>query len=120
MARPGASIAISTPNRLVASGDVTKPLNPFHIREYLTDEFYRLLSSVFTSVALFGQFERHQGASPTNSLINRIPMRWKYQIPTHIQGIISVALRPPLRLEDCRFEAEGLDQAHTLIALCQP
>ena len=119
LAQPDACIAISTPNRLIASGHVAKPLNPFHVREYLAAEFYQLLSSVFTSVALFGQVERHQDTSPTNRFINCIPMHWKYQIPTHIQGLISVALRPPLRLEDCYFETDSLERAHTLIALCR-
>jgi SAM-dependent methyltransferase len=120
LARPGACIVISTPNRLIASGDTAKPLNPFHIREYLTDEFYDLLSGIFSSVVIFGQSEQSSNASTANSIINRIPMRWKYQIPSHIQGVISVALRPPLRLEDCHFETENLGRAHTLLALCRP
>jgi SAM-dependent methyltransferase len=117
LARPNAFIAISTPNRLVASGDRAKPLNRFHVREYVADEFAGLLRQEFPCVTMYGQYEG-SGAISTNSLIDRIPVRWKYLIPTQLQSVISVALRSPLRLEDCRFEIDRLESAHTFIALC--
>jgi SAM-dependent methyltransferase len=119
LARPNALIAVSTPNKLVSSGDRSVPLNPFHVREYVIDEFARLLRQEFSSVAVYGQHEG-SGSISTNSVIDRIPMRWKYLIPTHLQSIISVALRAPLRLEDCRFETDSLETAHTFLALCHP
>jgi 2-polyprenyl-3-methyl-5-hydroxy-6-metoxy-1,4-benzoquinol methylase len=119
LARPQASIAISTPNKLIASGDRDKPLNPFHVREYVADEFIRLLRQEFSIVTVYGQHES-AGRISTNRLIDRIPMRWKYLIPTHLQGLASVALRAPLSLEDCRFEMHNLEIAHTFLALCHP
>lgn len=114
-----AFIAISTPNRLISSGNVTKPLNPFHMREYVAEEFYALLSQVFSSVIIYAQQDPVPRAISTNSLIDRIPIRWKYLIPTHVQGVLSVALRPALKLEDCRFETTNLETAHTFVALCR-
>lgn len=116
--RPGGTIAVSTPNRLVASGGWETPLNPFHVREYLAAEFAELLSSVFTTVALFGQRETVGERSSRSGLVDRIPIGWKYLLPSHVQGVLSVALRPPLQLGDCVFTQDGLDDAHTFVAIC--
>jgi SAM-dependent methyltransferase len=124
VARDDAFLAVSTPNKLVSSGNVDQPCNPFHVREYTPVEFDRLLSQVFSSVTLLGQHERDGGTISVNGLRNRlvnlIPVRWKYLLPAHIQDRMSVILRPPLRLEECRFQAEDIDKAHTLVALCRP
>lgn len=120
LARDQSFIAISTPNKLVASGNSEKPLNPFHAREYTPTEFCALLSHVFSSVQLFGQHDRSANSVSQNGLMDRIPIHWKYLVPVYIQGIISVTLRPPLRLDECRFQPEDLENAHTLVALCRP
>jgi SAM-dependent methyltransferase len=120
LARPGGVIAISTPNRLVSSGGQEKPLNPFHVCEYLADEFEALLCRAFTDVALFGQHDKAGERSKRNSLIDRIPIGWKYMLPTHIQGVLSVALRPPLQLADCVFSGGDLDTAQNFVAICKP
>lgn len=116
--RPGGQVAISTPNRLVASGEQLQPLNPFHVREYTPPEFARLLRATFSQVRLVGQLERTESNHGMNRLIDRIPIGWKYRLPTHVQGVISIAMRPPLRLDECRFVSEHLEQAHTLLAIC--
>jgi SAM-dependent methyltransferase len=120
VARKDAVIAVSTPNKLLASGDSVKPLDPFHVREYRGTEFYNLLKQAFSSVELFGQHERLGKRVSASSLIDRIPVRWKYSVPHPIQSLLSIALRPPLRLEDCRFNNDDLEHAHTFLALCRP
>jgi SAM-dependent methyltransferase len=118
--RPGALIAISTPNRLVTSGNSVRPLNPFHNREYVASEFLDLLSANFGSVKLFGQFDDYaEGNLSKNRLVDRIPVRWKYLIPHGLQSLLSVALRPPLRPEECQFHTQRLEKAHTFVALCR-
>jgi hypothetical protein len=119
VARRDALIAVSTPNRLVASGNRIEPLNPFHVREYLASEFQQLLSQTFSTFELFGQHERPTNLLSRNGLIDRIPVRWKYLFPHYVQSLLSVALRPPLRLEECKFEQANLDRAHTFLALCR-
>ena len=119
VARRDAFIALSTPNRLISSGKSVKPLDPFHVREYEAAEFYRLLKPIFSSVELFGQHERVRDQFSRNRLLDRVPIRWKYLFPHYIQTLLSVALRPPLRLVDCRFHNENLEQAHTFVALCR-
>ena len=120
LAREQGFIAISTPNKFVASGNRKKPIDPFHVREYTSPEFYTLLSHAFSSVKIFGQFERSGESISVNTLMDRIPKRWKYLVPLYIQGLISVIVRPQLRIDDCQFQTGDLDLAHTFIALCRP
>lgn len=119
VARQGAFIAISTPNRLISSGDRMSPLNPFHVREYLASEFYELLRCNFLGVELFGQFDQVSTGLGRNKLLDGIPVHWKYKLPHSIQSILSVAIRPPLRLEDCQFRKIDIERAHTFVALCR-
>ncbi|MFH0913490.1 MAG: methyltransferase domain-containing protein, partial [Candidatus Omnitrophota bacterium] len=44
----------STPNRLDASPNSATPLNKFHVKEYLSDEFKGLLEQHFSRVDIFG------------------------------------------------------------------
>ena len=119
VARNPCVVAISTPNRSFVSGNSQKPLNRFHVREYYAGDFQECLNKVFSSAKIWGQHERSAQARPANRLLDHIPVRWKYMLPIQLQGLISVALRPPLRLSDCLFESDQLDQAHTFVALCQ-
>jgi ubiquinone/menaquinone biosynthesis C-methylase UbiE len=45
----------STPNRRVFSPNLPRPINPFHVKEFWADEFYRLLSRYFADVRFYGQ-----------------------------------------------------------------
>lgn len=45
----------STPNKRVFSPDATIPPNPFHVYEFLPDEFLRVLRGSFGEVVLYGQ-----------------------------------------------------------------
>jgi ubiquinone/menaquinone biosynthesis C-methylase UbiE len=45
----------STPNRRVFSPSVDKPPNPFHVKEFWPEEFYRLLCRYFVDITLYGQ-----------------------------------------------------------------
>jgi hypothetical protein len=122
VARPGAIVALSTPNRLISSGKREKPLNKFHVREYVAEAFHDLLTPAFADVMLYGQSDGAEiNASPSrlSALINRIPVRMKYLIPFYLQDMLSVMLRPALKLEDCRFDLNRFDKAHTLYAICR-
>ncbi|MDZ4720341.1 MAG: methyltransferase domain-containing protein [Roseiflexaceae bacterium] len=116
--RSDGMLAISTPNRVIASGTAEHPLNKFHVREYMPEEFRALLMRVFDDVTLMGQYDYTLQTGGT-SLADRIPIQWKYQLPIHIQGLLSIMTRAPLHLEDCQFTSEELDLTHTLIAFCR-
>lgn len=51
---PGGLFLVSTPYRHRVRTD-GKPVNPFHVREWRTEEFERLLRDFFLRVTLFGQ-----------------------------------------------------------------
>jgi ubiquinone/menaquinone biosynthesis C-methylase UbiE len=56
--KPDGTFICSTPNRDVTNPATTilsKPLNPFHLREYSMDEFESLLRRFFRKVELYGQ-----------------------------------------------------------------
>jgi ubiquinone/menaquinone biosynthesis C-methylase UbiE len=118
ISRPGALIAISTPNRIISSGNSATPLNKFHVREYIAGDFMRLLNSVFTQIEIFGQYEA-QSAAQHSSIADRIPIDWKYRLPLHVQSVLSVMVRHPLTLQDCYFSSEFVETAHTLFAICR-
>lgn len=118
--RPGGLIAISTPNRAVASGGNKHPLNPFHVREYTIEEFTTLLQQSFSDIIIMGQNETRNIGSSRNRLIDNIPVQWKYSLPSHVQGIISSLVRPPLQISDCQFSKDDLHRAHTFLAICKP
>jgi len=119
LTRPGGVIAISTPNRLVSSGGDKQPLNPFHVREYIAEEFQALLWASFSNVIITGQHETRKAGSSRNRLVDSIPVKWKYLLPSHVQGVISVLIRPPLRISDCQFTGDDLRSAHTFLAICK-
>jgi 2-polyprenyl-3-methyl-5-hydroxy-6-metoxy-1,4-benzoquinol methylase len=120
VATPGALVAISTPNRLVVSGGRNRPLNQFHVREYVAEEFRNLLAKHFAEMTLYGQNDGNESSSKgTNALINRIPLRIKHLLPFYLQDVIGVMLRPRLKMEECRFNRDNFDLAHTIYALCR-
>jgi len=51
---PGGQFVVSTPYRYRMNADGS-PLNPFHLREWQSDEFAALLRRFFAEVTLFGQ-----------------------------------------------------------------
>lgn len=111
-------IIVSTPNRWVSSGHATRPLDRFHVREYTASEFKALLSEFFDDVKMYGQVENKRRKTFTERLLDRIPVRWKYILPAHIQGYLSIMLRKPLNIEECQFIRENLDEASNLLAIC--
>jgi SAM-dependent methyltransferase len=124
VAAKGAHIVLSTPNRLVASPGRDTPHNKFHVREYIAAEFEALLRKSFDSVEVFGQIDvsmlgAEEGRSTLMSrMVDRIPVGAKYLIPHYIQDLLGVMVRPAVKIEDCLFRKENIDQAHTLLAVC--
>ena len=53
--KSGGILVCSTPNKKIASPNTLKPLNPFHVREFYPMEYYKLLTSYFSDVTLYGQ-----------------------------------------------------------------
>jgi 2-polyprenyl-3-methyl-5-hydroxy-6-metoxy-1,4-benzoquinol methylase len=53
--KPGGSLVISTPNRLLTSPGSEKPFNPFHVYEWTMDEFKGILAEHFDIKDMWGQ-----------------------------------------------------------------
>lgn len=81
----------STPNRAVTMpGKIItdKPWNPFHVREYNTDEFQMLLSERFNTVHILGQNAYSQWRISLLEKLGRL-------LPGHTGGRINSALKLP-------------------------
>lgn len=73
--RPDGAFICSTPNRIVYNPGkslVSKPWNPFHIREYSQQEFTELLSEFFGQVELFGQNPRSRAVVSLFEALGRV------------------------------------------------
>ncbi|MCR3907030.1 MAG: class I SAM-dependent methyltransferase [Tenericutes bacterium] len=53
--KSGGILICSTPNKKLTSPHTPKPLNPFHVREFYPMEYYKLITSYFSDVSLYGQ-----------------------------------------------------------------
>jgi ubiquinone/menaquinone biosynthesis C-methylase UbiE len=86
--KTGGKVVFTTPNAEVRLDPGTKPWNPFHVREYSPEELKKLLSTVFTDVAVEGLF-----AEPAFYEIeyNRV------QAARHLARRSKVSIRHPFR-----------------------
>ena len=122
LARNDAVIILSTPNKLIASGNSPKPLDRFHIREYTHTEFRSLLGKVFSQVEIFGQYDRYSSSEIKNSvnrLVDWIPIQLKYLLPSSLQGTISAMIRPQIKIDECKFSTDNLSGAYAFVAICK-
>jgi len=72
--RPGGSLVCSTPNRTVYSPGrklLSRPWNPFHVREWSAEEFHALLSGFFAEIEMFGQNPQSAWRSALMTVIGR-------------------------------------------------
>lgn len=53
--KPQGMLIISTPSKEIASPFSSKPLNPYHIKEFSRREFYSLLGNFFINIKQYGQ-----------------------------------------------------------------
>ncbi len=55
MLKNGGLFICSSPNKRVSSPHTEKPLSPFHVKEFYSEEFYELLNEYFMNIGLYGQ-----------------------------------------------------------------
>ena len=51
----GGLLICSSPNKRVFSPETENPLNPFHVKEFYPEEFFKLLDECFADINLYGQ-----------------------------------------------------------------
>jgi SAM-dependent methyltransferase len=125
------SFLVSTPNAHYTRPVEGRPRNPFHVREFLPDEFRALLEADFESVDLLVQ---RTGPSygrcvfwevPDGRLTTRVRLLgWKiaYRVPPGIREPVSAAALGRSFFpseEDFEFAPEDLDQGHALVGHCR-
>jgi ubiquinone/menaquinone biosynthesis C-methylase UbiE len=125
--RPRGRLVLSTPNRAFGPSE-RHTSNPFHMREFTSDELHELLCRSFLNVRLFGQRpsgkyryvpflmieSHHEPAVFAWKLMTRLPFSLKNSLALAVSG------RPfyPTE-EDYQFEADGCDGSHVLVAVAE-
>lgn len=128
-------LVLSTPNALTTRPVDGKPRNPYHVHEFVPDELRELLGAHFGRVELLGQrphprFRPCPYWEPPEALPRGFGgrlrvLRWK------VQCRLSRPVKEGLSRwidgrgfypgeHDFVFEADGLELAHVLVAVCRP
>lgn len=117
--RPQGFLAISTPNKLIASGGSSKPAFEFHKREYVYKEFDSLLRKYFSEVEITSQDFTRYNKKFINRLVDKIPAGVKEIFPLGILNAVSVMVRPGLKEADFTFSKGNISLARNFIAVCR-
>lgn len=120
--RPQGTFVLTTPNRL-RSSPRPELRWPEHVCEYSPDELSNLLHDMFSSVELWGEqvliYERH----PLRRLARRLAPIIKPWLPHWLRvralPVIQMSIQPTLSLDDVCITQSSVDDAPTLIAMCQ-
>jgi len=82
-------LLISTPNRKYSSPNSLKPLNPYHVKEFLPMEFKILLTKYFNNVELFGQERQTKYIIFRRFVFSIIPKKIRNLLfPTNVRNLI--------------------------------
>jgi len=125
--KPGGRLVVSTPNRAFGPPE-RHTVNPFHIREFTSDELRALLREFFETVRLYGQRPpkayRYVPFLMIGPHSEPAALAWKalVRLPFGIRNLIAMAVsgRPFYPGEtDYYFDCESTDGAHALLAVAQ-
>jgi 2-polyprenyl-3-methyl-5-hydroxy-6-metoxy-1,4-benzoquinol methylase len=116
---PGGKAYVSTPNVLtLAPPGASRSDNPWHIREYLHEEFRSLCASVFESVELLGLFHARKLRA------HALALRLGWDAVHKRLGITRVfydRFTPAISSSDFALRADNpLDGALDFLAVCRP
>ena len=109
----GGIFICSTPNRLDASPNSETPLNKFHLKEYLAQEFKQLLGEEFRDVEMYGL---HRGTK-----LNFYRRLKKIGIFNFLPQTVDPVKKfyANIECDDFVISKEGLERALDFIALCK-
>jgi SAM-dependent methyltransferase len=109
--KPGGLCVISTPNRLIISPGRDKPLNPFHIIEYDSQQFLEFMREIFPEVELAGVF--HARKLRMHDLVSRRDFsQFCLQLPPRLNRLFyGPIFIPSLTTRDFRVGKSGLEKA---------
>ena len=125
--KPGGRLVLSTPNRAFGPPE-RHTTNPYHLKEFTTDELHDLLAEAFTEIQMYGQRPADAYRYVPFLMIepHREPaaLAWKVlvRLPFGIKNRLALALggRPFYPGEDdyC-FEPQSAEAAHALVAVAR-
>lgn len=114
----GGTVYISTPNRLtLAPAGASKSDNPWHVREYVEDEFRALLESSFGEVELLGVFHARKLRA------HELALRARWDRVHRALGLTTPFYRrfvPAIEERDFKLRGGvGLERALDFVAVCR-
>jgi SAM-dependent methyltransferase len=114
---PGGTAYISTPNRLtLAPAGAARSDNPWHVREYVEDEFRALLEPCFGRVELLGVF--HARKLRAHELALRL--RWdRVHRTLRLSGRFYRRFVPAISERDFKLRGGRLERALDFVAVCR-
>jgi SAM-dependent methyltransferase len=107
----------TTPNRLTISPGSETPINPFHLREYVPEEFKSVLEEFFGEVETFGLF--HAGWLAVNDSVRLVDFIKVYQM-SHLNPRFWThrLMTPLIRTRDFRIGRDGMERCLDILAVC--
>ncbi|MCJ7653165.1 MAG: class I SAM-dependent methyltransferase [Actinobacteria bacterium] len=109
---------LSTPNRLTISPGSSRPINPFHLREYTPQEFRDVLGGYFEGVEIRGLF--HARWLKLNEKVPLVDFIKFYEMKKYNPRYWAHRLLAPLvSTADFRVGASGIENCLDIIAICR-
>ncbi len=115
---------LSTPNRKFTAGRA----NPYHLREFYSDELHELLSCYFPRVELYGQCcdtpaaRIYTGKAATAARKLKERLRIQFLLPHWMKRALELfftgSTMASAELEDYKFLARDIDNCHNVLAIC--
>ncbi len=127
-------LLLSTPNKLITSPNTEKPGNPYHLKEYLPEEFAALLRRHFSDVSLLGirlenkeYLEKREQMTQTlrRKFVawlssHRIMHELFFFIPKGIKSrVTGDAQLPQLRESDFGIHSDSVETCDILLGVCR-
>jgi SAM-dependent methyltransferase len=116
--KPDGVLVVSTP-RVEQGRD--RPANPFHEREFATDEFERLLGRSFGRVDVYGQRRLQTSRHRALQRLDVLGLRRRLPFLRRASRLVTgTAPMDAVSSEGVVISADGVDEATELVAVCRP
>ena len=113
--RPDGVLLVSTPR---SDSTTEQPDNPFHLVEYSSEDFERLLRGRFRSVELYGQRRLQTRRHRTMQRLDVAGLRRRLGFLRRASVLVGTPPMAEATLDDLVIERGELDRASELVAVC--
>ena len=116
--KPDGVLVVSTPR---AEHGRERPENPFHEREFLRDEFERLLRGSFGRVDVYGQRRLQTSRHRALQRLDVLGLRRRLPFLRRASRVVTgTAPMDAVSSEGVEISQDGVDEATELVAVCRP